>query len=135
MTGDFGIGLGLEADTARLKLFFERMIVFDDSVMDQNYPPRLMGMSIRLGRLAMGGPTGMPDSHGTAGMMVADARDQFGEFSLSAPDAHMMIGEDRNAGGIVAAVFKPFQALEKNRGHIPVTDVADDPAHVCFNIE
>ena len=65
MGGDFGIGIRIEFMPFFLKFAFENFVIFDDSVMDQEYffVAGPVGMAIFIARLAMSCPTAVTNAY------------------------------------------------------------------------
>jgi hypothetical protein len=97
-------------------------IVFHDAVVDDN---DLAGaIAMRMGVLFRGtavrGPAGMADAVGPVERLQADRFFQIAQFALGA--ANLQAGAvtgDRDAGGVVAAIFKPPQTVDDDR-HNPL---------------
>jgi hypothetical protein len=127
---DFGIGFGLEDIALGLQFGLERLVVFDDAVVDDgDATAGYMGVGIGLGYAAVSGPARMGD----AKLAGQGLRVKFGfelrHFAHRAAQADAAAVQHGDAGGVVAAVFKPAQALQQNGGDVALRDGADDSAH------
>ena len=126
-----GVGLGAELASLVLQLLLQQSIILDHAVVDhgQFAGGVEVGMGVRLGRLAVGGPAGVADAERAVERMLAQRAFQL----LDAPDPldylQALAVEDGDAAGIVSAVFEPAQALkEKGLGFL-VPQISDDSTH------
>src|SRR6185312_10524825 len=51
------------------------------------------------------------------------------QLARAPPKLDRPLAHDRHAGGVVAAVFETAQAVDQDRKHLLLADVADDAAH------
>src|SRR6185503_1821032 len=90
----------------------------------------LVRMRVALGRLAVRGPARVTDADATRDRSIVQRRLEIAELADRAPDRDRAFLEDRDAGGVVAAVLEPPQRVEDHLlGVLTATDVADDSAH------
>ena len=66
MGDDLGVGFGDEGVPGGGQLFFEREIVFDDAVVDddEGFGAVAVGVRVLFGGAAVGGPAGVADAEG-----------------------------------------------------------------------
>src|ERR1035438_9265128 len=85
---DFGVGLGGELVAFGDQLLFQRKIVFDDSIVDDDDLSRAVAMrvGIFLGGAAVGGPAGVSDAVGAVKRLDADHFFEIAQLALGAPD-------------------------------------------------
>ena len=133
MDGHFGVGLGSKVVIAVLKeLVLECLVIFDDAVMDERQFSAgvEMRVSILIGRLSMRGPASVTDAVRSGGRLF---RHQLSEFRDS-PGAFARFDvlpiNDRDAGGIVAAIFEAAQTIEQDGSCLRTSDVSNNATHV-----
>ena len=61
-------------------------------------------------------------------MVLGDLVAQFGHALRAARAAQVAVGVDRDAAGVVAAVFQPLQAFNEDRGDVALGDGANNAA-------
>ena len=130
----FGVGLRLKRVAQALQAGAFGFEVFDNAVV--NHGDLLLGLAgymrvgIGLGNAAVGGPAGVADAQVA---VHAFGNSGFGHQGHAANTAHAFDaagGAHGNAGGVVATVFQPFQAVGEKINHIVVgADGANDAAH------
>ena len=107
--GDFGVRLRREIVTATGKLFPERFEILNNAVVHDGKCVAGVRMRVGLRWLAMGGPTRMPNSDGSA---EGDAR-KFGleifQLALGADSGETAVFKSGDARGVITAVFEPLQ--------------------------
>ena len=137
----FRVGLGREAVALALEPRAQDVGVFDDPVVDQGERAAAVAVRVRvtLGRGTMRRPTRVADA-------AAAVQWRLGQKVPQAPDASRQLAgldptsvQDRDSGGVVAAIFEPAQALHQNRCRFPRPDVPDDSTHrsrvLCLEFE
>src|ERR1044071_9811757 len=129
MSDDLGVGLGAEMSAAFGQLLLELEIVFDDAVVHDDDVAGAMRMGVALRRPAVGGPARVADAHRAGHRRAAQHRFQIAELAFAAADRHLAVAENRDAGGVVAAVFELAQAFQYKRRCFPLPDISDDAAH------
>src|SRR6185437_4387702 len=80
-------------------------------------------------RRAMGGPARVADAGVAVQRVLAQHRIELGELSRRPAAFDVVVGEGRNAGGIIAAIFQPLQRIEDDGGDVRGSGDADDAAH------
>ena len=132
MRDDFGIGFRLEGVAFGLKQLLERQEVFDDAVVDDDDVAG--AIAVRVGVLFSGasvsGPAGVADAVVAVDRVEAEDVFEVAEFAGSAADAEcVVVAIDGETGGIVAAVFEAFQAVNNDGDGALGAYVSDDAAH------
>ena len=98
--------------------------------MDERDAPHLMGMGIRLGRRAVGGPAGVGHANVPGRQMLAF---QGGFQHADAPhrpaDMQMAFFADANAGGIIPAVLEPLKTFQQQGLGVFLADVRNNSTH------
>ncbi len=112
---DFGVGFGRELMAFGNQLLFQREIVLDDAVVDDD--DFSGAIAVRVGVFfsgaAVGGPAGMADTVGAVERLDADDLFKIAELALGA--AHLQtlaIARHSDARRVIAAIFKLAQALD-----------------------
>ena len=132
---DLGVGVASGSLVpARLELGAQRREVLDDAVVDHGDPAGVVEVRVGVAvvRRAVRGPARVPD----ADAWPAGSGCSSSSFSrLTSLPARLRAGEiavgsdDRDAGGVVAAVLQPAQTLDHDVEGRLVTDVSHDAAH------
>ena len=111
------------------------LVVFDHPIVDEGELAALVEMRMRvlIGRLAVRRPARVTNAVGTGGgglgnqfRQASDAAGTFARFNVIAID-------NRDSGGIVAAVFEPAQTIEQNGRGLRFSDVSDNATHGLLN--
>ena len=126
---DLGIGVGAKLPPLRLQRGPQFPVVLDDAVVDHRDAAGGMGVGVGLAGLAMGGPAGVTDANRAGDRAPGDQTLQLAELALGAAKLDGAVGERRQAGRIVAAVFEPPQPVEDVRRRLIRAGDADDSAH------
>ena len=124
-----GIGVGDELAPLRLQLGPELPVVLDDAVVDHRDAAGGMGVGVGLAGRAMGGPAGVADANCAADGAPGDQAFELDELALGAAKLDQAVGERREAGRIVAAVFEAPQPVEDVRRRLIRARDTDDSAH------
>ena len=127
-----GVGLGGEVRAAIGEAPAQRGEVLDDAVVHHRDAPRgvQLRMRVRLGRLAVGCPARVPDAGDGRRQGALDAaREPIKLAGGASQEEAVLFVEERDAGGVVAAVLEPSEAFEEDRTRGPRSGVADDSAH------
>src|SRR5690606_10572526 len=85
---------------------------------------------VLLGYAAVRGPARMRDSGRCDRAHLARARFEVGDASDRAHALHCAV-QDREAGGVVAAIFELAQTLDEDRYDVALGDRPDDSTHVA----
>ena len=129
----FRVGIGLEIGIAILyQLLLQCLIVFDDAVVNErDFTGRIeMRVRIFVSHFSVRCPAGVTYPVRSRRGFLAD---QFCERRNSAgalARLDMVAVNDRDPGGIVAAIFKAAKPIEQNGGSLRSTYVTDDSAHI-----
>src|SRR5438105_3269255 len=114
------------------ELLAQLAVVLDDAVEDDRELVRVAGgerMRIRFGDTAVGCPARMAEARRREGAVGAGGRDQVVEGADRARVPQPRLLEERDAGGVVAAVLEALQPLQQQWHRRPVADISDDSAH------
>ena len=97
-----------------------------------------MRMAVGFGGWAMGGPAGVGDAGSSDERLVLQLGGQVFQLARSAPDADIGgcadTGVHRHAGGVIAAVFEPFEGRQQHLSNVFWSDRAGDSAHVGSSV-
>ncbi len=105
------------------------LVILDDSVMHDGQAARDVRVRIALARYAMGGPARMGDASVAAGLCFFGLGRQFSDPADCAQALQACLIDQCQSGRVVAAIFQPTQAFEKNRNDIAVGDRCYDATH------
>ena len=111
---DFGVGLGGELVALGDEAVFEELMVFDDAVVDEGELAGLVEvrMGVGVGGRAMGGPAGVADANGAGDGLFAEEAGEFIDAAGFFAEFKLAVVQRADAGGIIAAVFEPAEALQ-----------------------
>ncbi len=132
MRKDFGVGVGLECVSGAKQFLFQRVVIFDDAVVDDGDLAGLvevrMGIFVR--RRAVRGPARVADADGSGDRLgFQQAREALVDFALFLADQQAVAIQHGHARAVVAAIFQPPQSFEQDgRGRF-FSDVSNDAAH------
>src|SRR5262249_28612115 len=128
---DLGVGVAVEGDAVGFELAFEGGGVLDDAVVDDGddaVAAHLPGGGGGGGR-AVRRPARVADAQAPGGGAVAQVADQVGDAAGPLADVQLAAGQGGDAGGVVAAVLQPAQALDEKGFRLVTADVPNDAAH------
>ncbi|MNJ33041.1 hypothetical protein D3C77_277200 [compost metagenome] len=132
MGHDLGVGLAFKDAALGLHLGLQFGEILDDAVVDQADAPGLVRVGVGLGGGAVGGPAGVADADGPGHRVGGEHRLQLADLALGAAalDAPAVLHGD--AGGVIAPILQPLQAVDQARDDGAGSGDADDAAHeVC----
>ncbi len=130
---DLGIGFRGKEISQRFEPRTQRLVIFDDAVVDDGNP---VAGYVRVGVFGGGNPVGGP-----ACVRNADVAADGGGVERFLKDLHLAHGaqagepprlEYRDAGRIVAAILQPAQSLHQNGDCIAFRDHTDDSTHAAW---
>src|SRR5580765_5856246 len=132
MRHDFRIRFGDELVAFALDLLFQLEIIFDDSVVDNHDLPG--AVAVRVGIFFRGAavrsPSGVADTISALEWRLLNRFFKIAQFPRGAPDFKLsLLGHDRNARGIVAAVLQLSQAFDNYRHYLLRPNITDNSAH------
>src|SRR5580704_402405 len=128
----FRVCLGDELVAFALELFLQLEIVFDDAVVDyDNLAGAIaVGVCVFFSGAAVSGPARVANAVGALDGRFLDDFFKVAEFSGSATDFQFsVLGDDRDARGIVSAILEFSQTLDDDRHYLFRSDVTDNSAH------
>ena len=128
---DLGVGVAVEDDALFLQLALEGGVVLDDAVVDDGDAAIAaeVRMGVAVGGRAVGGPARVADADAAGRRLLLQMSGQFGDAAGPLADVQMRAGQRGHAGAVVAAIFQPPQALDKDRFRLSIAHVTDDAAH------
>src|SRR6185312_8298489 len=133
---DFGVGFGEKCVTFALKFYAQFGVILDNPIMhySQHTSAIEVGMRVRVVGTPVCGPTRVTNTQWTIlrTLRFRDRRFQIRDFARATMQGQRAIGgENRDTGGIVAAIFETSERIKQNGSDIgPLrADVANDTAH------
>ena len=126
---DLGIGFGLERPSLLLERFAQLAKVLDDAVVDHGDAIGRVRMRVVLGRLAVGGPAGVPDPVWPAERFGIQPLFEILQLALGAAALEVTAFQRGDAGGIIAAIFKPLEWIHQLLRDRSASQNADNAAH------
>lgn len=132
--GNLGVGFARKFRAGRQQFGLELCKVFDDSVVNQGQPmgcAAQVRVGIAIGWCTMSGPAGVGD----ADMRLGDGH--LTEQGLELPELARFlatlqqprVGNHRDSGRVIAAVFEPLQTSHQDRFGRFRAQIADDATH------
>src|SRR5207253_11167895 len=103
--------------------------VLDDAVVDDDDLAGAVGMRVLLRRAAVGCPACVADPGRPAEGVLAEECGEPVELADAAPDLHVMVVEDGEAGRVVTPVLELPEPAHQDRARVARPDVADDATH------
>src|SRR6266849_3852807 len=138
---DFGIGFGHELVALGAQALAHLFVVLDDAIVHHRHAAGNVRMRVLLRRHAVGGPARMrdPDVPGEAlrARELLQLRDAAGRAHTAQrrPRSRRHSVEDRDPGGVVAAILEPLQPLDEDGNDVTLGYRPDYSAHaVCLSI-
>jgi hypothetical protein len=109
----------------------ECAMILDDAVVDDGQASRTVGVRMRVPvrGYPVGGPARVSDSYRPGDRHLVQVLFQPDNLALSLSDDQTISVNYGEAGRVIAAVFKAFQARDQDLGDITGTDVADYSTH------
>ena len=90
-----------------------------------------MGMSVGVGRFAVGSPACMCDAGGGGQVLVPAESLESLYLAFGFIDVKLSGGaNERNSGAVVAAIFESVQTLDKNVVDIALAKIANNTTHI-----
>src|SRR5437588_2838297 len=132
MRQHFSIGVGGELVAAfALELLAQGGVIFNHAVMHQRDFSALVEMRMRIfvGHFSVGGPASVADSVLPRGWFLGHQFGKVRDSSGAFPRLDLLAVYDRDAGGIVTAIFEAAQTIEKDRRRFRASDVSDNSTH------
>ena len=126
---DFGIRLGTERPSFVHEFVAQLKIVFDNAVVDNHHVAGAVRMCVLFGRRPMGRPAGMTDTDRTGQGFGLEEPVKLGELADRPPDGNMAVREGGDSCGVVAAILKPLESLEEERGRLALPNISHNAAH------
>ena len=128
----FAVGLRTEDMAGVQQPALQLQVVLDDAVVDHGDALLTvgMGMGVRVGRSAVGGPAGVAQSHGAAGVGSILSSVQAVHLAHGLPHLDVPLTvDDGDPGAIVAPVLQALQPLKYDGPGFLPPNVSDYAAH------
>ena len=129
MQHDLGIGLGLEDRALFLQRFAQLAKILDDAVVNHGDAIGGVRMRVVFGRLAVGGPAGVPDAGVPGQRLGPQPRFEIFQFAFGAAALEMVAFQRGDACGIVTAIFEPLERIHQLLRDRSPPENADNAAH------
>jgi len=130
MRDDFRIGLAREFEAEPLEFRAQLFVILDDAVVhDRDRAARRDRVRIDRARRTMRRPAGVRDAGETHDRLRSMQRFEFTHLALRTHAFEAVIGQQRDARGIVAAVLERLQPVDQRSNHIAPRGGADYSAH------
>src|SRR5205823_1933477 len=88
-----------------------------------------VGVSIALGRPAVGSPAGMADGDRANERLAREPPLEIALLAFGAPAGELSVLAQDDAGGIIASVFEPLERISQRRRDRLTPENAHNPAH------
>ena len=128
VSNHFGVCFRGEDKTLGLEPCAQRLVVFDDAVVDHRQACTDMGMGVGLGRRAVRGPAGVGDAEMAVDLLRCAVFRQRRHPAHAAHPFQAAVDGDQ-PGRIVAAIFQSTQALEQDGNNVALRYRANNSAH------
>ena len=132
-----GVRLGDERVAARLEPVAELLEVLDDPVVDDRDPPGAvhLGMGVDVARPAVRRPARVREPDRGVRGPLGDRGAQVAQLAGALLDEEVaLLVDERDARGVIAAVFEPAEALHEDRAGLTGPGIADDSTHVSLDL-
>ena len=129
MSDDLGVGVAGEHRPFRRQFFLQLTEILDDAVMHDRDEIGHMRMRVGFDRLAVGRPARVADAGLAVERRSFEKFLEIAQLAFGAPAAELAILDGGDAGGIVAAIFKALQRVDKLFGNGPFAEYANNAAH------
>src|SRR5216684_599709 len=133
MRDDLGIGFGGEVVALLDQLLLQAEIVLDNAIVYDNdiAGAVAMRMSILLRRTPVGSPAGVANAVAALEGLQPDNFFQIAQLAFGASNLQFVpVAGNSDSSRIITAVLEPAQALEDNRNHLLLADVANNATHM-----
>ena len=114
------------------KLGFQRLVILDDTIVDQRkfVVLGIMRMRVHITRFAVRSPAGVGDAHGTGNILAFSRSLQVLDLPFGLVDDQIaIVVHQRHAGAVIPPVFEPGQALDQDRIGLTPSDISHDSTH------
>ena len=129
MRDDFGVGFGVERVALRLQLFAQFLEILDDAVVHDRDLVGRMRVRVHFVRLAMRRPAGVADAAVAFERLARQPLFQVLQLAFGAAAREVAAFQRRDAGRVIAAIFKALERLDDFLGDGLAPKYSDDPAH------
>ena len=132
MRHHLGVGLALEDAPLQRQYGFQLGEILDDPVVHQHHASRLVGVGVHRGRSTVGGPTRVADADRGGQRLGEQHRLQFPDLALGPTPLDATVDQGGHAGGVIAPVFQPLQAVDQTGNGRANACHANDAAHGLY---
>ena len=135
---DFGIGLRKKDMALLQKPTFDRLVVLDDTVVNECEPAAgiEVGVRVRIGRFPVGRPAGVADAAGPAHRVLGDEGLEVGDPpALFTGRENVARVHHGHAGRVITPILETPQPFEEDGGGRGLADVADYTTHKFKKIQ
>ena len=117
--------------TELLQLALEVQVVLDDAVVhdDDLAGAVLVRMGVLFGGPAVRGPARVPDAVNPFERLGVDGLLEIHELARASAALDLPVAHDRDARGVVAAIFEAPQAVDQDGHDLLPAEITDDSAH------
>ena len=133
---DLRVRLGAEPVAVALEQLPEVGVILDDAVVDDGDRARAvaMRMGVLVGGFAVGRPAGV--GHTQLALRGLARQDALERGDLPDAPAHLetAIVDQRDTGGVVAAVLEPLEPVHQEWHGLLLADISDDSAHALSRL-
>src|SRR5580658_409989 len=132
VSDDFGIGFRRECVAFLDQLFLQAEIVLNDAVVyDDDFSGAVaMRMSILFGGTSVRGPASVSNAVAAVQWAETDRLFQIAQLAFGAANLQLVsVAGNGNSSRVIAAVLEPPQALNDDRNHGLLTDIANNATH------
>ena len=126
----FGVRFARENHAPGRELLLDRFVVLDNAVVRNRHPlAREYGMSVLFRGRAVRSPARVGDTDLALKGLPFEFLDQPGHLPGPAKAFQTAVVEQRQSGGVVAAVLQAAQPVQQQRGDVPLGRDSDNSAH------
>ena len=129
---DLGVRIAAEAHALGLELAAQGHVVLDDPVVDDGDLAGDVGVRIGLARTPVRRPARVADAGRARQRALLESRLEVHELADRSHDLDAASGVQREARGVVPAIFQAPQPLDEDGGAVLGSDVANDAAHEAY---
>jgi hypothetical protein len=128
---NFRVGVGRKAMARRLEPLLELEVVLDDTVVNDDNPPRTIAMRVRVvgGGSTVGGPPGMTNPVIALEWMRVHRFDEARQFAGASAYFNVAVTNQSDARRVVSAILETSKTVEEHGNDWLGTEISDDSAH------
>src|SRR6516165_2538642 len=129
MRNYLAVSFGCEFGALFFELEAQLAEILDDAIVNHRDVLGGMRMSVVLVRLAVRGPTRVPDTDIAGERVFAQSRFQIFQLAFGAPPLEFVALQRRDACRIIAAILKPLEGIDQLLRDRAASQDADNSAH------